>query len=98
MSEVARRHGLVPAQVYKWRPSSRARGYRRPGAPELPSFAAVEITKDIPSLPAVQESGADRDRPGGAGDRFASTATLTPRCWSGYSTCCRLDDPGSLGV
>jgi hypothetical protein len=28
-----------------------------PGAPELPSFVAVEITKDIPSLPASVPKG-----------------------------------------
>jgi hypothetical protein len=93
--------GWCRPQVYRWRPPSLAElgVIGVPGAPELPSFVAVEITKDIPSLPAsvpkgkstavddaprrpaVRESGADRDRPGGRA-RFASTATLTPRCWS----------------
>ena len=53
MSEVARRHGLVPAQVYKWRRLAELRVIGMPGASELPSFIAVEIAKDVPSLPAV---------------------------------------------
>ena len=53
LSEVARRHGLVPAQVYKWRRSLAELGVIGvPGASELPSFVAVEIAKDVPSLPA----------------------------------------------
>jgi transposase len=52
MSEVARRHGLVPAQVYKWRRLAELGVIGVPGASELPSFVAVEITKDVPSLPA----------------------------------------------
>jgi transposase len=56
MSEVARRHGLVPAQVYKWRRLAEL-GVGVPGASELPSYVAVEITKDVPSLPSpVPES------------------------------------------
>jgi transposase len=53
MSEVARRHGLVPSQVYKWRRLAELGVIGVPGASELPSFVAVEITKDVPSLPAV---------------------------------------------
>jgi transposase len=53
MSEVARRHGLVPAQVYKWRRVAELGIIGMPGASELPSFIAVEIAKDVPSLPAV---------------------------------------------
>jgi transposase len=53
MSEVARRHGLVPAQVYKWRRLAELGVIGMPGASELPSFIAVEIAKDVPSLPAV---------------------------------------------
>ena len=53
MSEVARRHGLVPAQVYKWRRLAELGVIGVPGASELPSFVSVEITKDAPSLPAV---------------------------------------------
>ena len=53
MSEVARRHGLVPAQVYKWRRLAELGVIGMPGASELPSFVAVEIAKDVPWLPAV---------------------------------------------
>ena len=52
MSEVARRHGLVPAQVYKWRRLAELGVIGMPGASELPSFVAVEIAKDVASLPA----------------------------------------------
>ena len=51
MSEVARRHGLLPAQVYKWRRLAELGIIGMPGASELPSFVAVEITKDVRSLP-----------------------------------------------
>jgi len=52
MSEVARRHGLMPAQVYKWRRLAELGVIGLPGASELPSFVAVEITKEVVSLPA----------------------------------------------
>ena len=45
MSEVARRHGLLPAQVYKWRRLAELGIIGMPGASELPSFVAVEITR-----------------------------------------------------
>src|SRR5215468_3827610 len=49
LSEVARRHGLLPAQVYKWRRLAELGVIGMPGASELPSFVAVEITKDEPA-------------------------------------------------
>jgi len=52
LSEVARRHGLLPAQVYKWRRLAELGVIGLPGASELPSFVAVEIAKDVPPLPA----------------------------------------------
>src|SRR5215469_16570993 len=52
ISAVARRYGLLPAQVYKWRRLAERGIIGVPGASELPSFVAVEITKDVPSLPA----------------------------------------------
>ena len=52
MSEVARRHGLLPAHVYKWRRLAELGIIGMPGASELPSFVAVEITKDVRSLAA----------------------------------------------
>jgi transposase len=51
LSEVARRHGLLPAQVYKWRRLAELGVIGVPGASELPSFVAVDITKDVPPLP-----------------------------------------------
>ena len=52
LSEIARRHGLLPAQVYKWRRLADLGVIGMPGASELPSFVAVEIAQDVPSLPA----------------------------------------------
>ena len=51
LSEVARRHGLLPAQVYKWRRLAELGVIGVPGASELPSFVAVEITREPPALP-----------------------------------------------
>ena len=51
MSAVAHRHGLLPAQVYKWRRLAELGVIGVPGASELPSFVAVEIAQDVPSLP-----------------------------------------------
>src|SRR5688572_5102805 len=53
LSEVARRHGLLPAQVYKWRRLAELGVIGVPGASELPSFVAVEIAQGVPSLPAL---------------------------------------------
>jgi transposase len=57
MSEVARRHGLLPAQVYKWRRLAELGIIGMPGASELPSFVAVEITKDVRSVAASVPEG-----------------------------------------
>jgi transposase len=51
LSEVARRHGLLPAQVYKWRRLAELGIIGVPGASELPSFVAVEIAQELPALP-----------------------------------------------
>ena len=51
MSAVARRHGLLPAQVYKWRRLAELGVIGVPGASELPSFVAVEIAQEVLSLP-----------------------------------------------
>jgi transposase len=52
LSAIARRHGLLPAQVYKWRRLAELGVIGVPGVSELPSFVAVEITRDVPPLPA----------------------------------------------
>ena len=57
MSEVARRHGVLPAQVYKWRRLAELGVIGVPGASELPSFVAVEITRDVRSLPSPVPEG-----------------------------------------
>ncbi|HLY45478.1 MAG TPA: transposase [Stellaceae bacterium] len=51
LSAVARRHGLLPAQVYKWRRLADLGVIGVPGASDLPSFVAVEIAHDLRSLP-----------------------------------------------
>jgi transposase len=52
ISEIARRHEVLPAQVFKWRRLAELGVIGIPGASELPSFVAVEITKEAVSLPA----------------------------------------------
>src|ERR1700730_13126019 len=52
MSAVARRHGLLPAQVYKWRRLAELGVIGVPGASELPFFVAVELAQGARSLPA----------------------------------------------
>jgi transposase len=42
----------LPAQVYKWRRLAELGVIGVPGVSELPSFVAVEITRDVPPLPA----------------------------------------------
>ena len=69
MSAVARRHGLLPAQVYKWRRLAELGVIGVPGASELPSFVAVEIAQEVRSLPAPisaekPTAGASRRRRG----------------------------------
>src|SRR5690242_21903429 len=60
LSEVARRHGLLPAQVYKWRRLAELGVIGVPGASELPSFVAVEIAQDVPSLPVAAAAAEPR--------------------------------------
>jgi transposase len=42
---------VLPAQVYKWRRLAELGVIGIPGASELPSFMAVEITKEMSALP-----------------------------------------------
>ncbi len=51
LSVIARRHGLLPTQLYKWRRLAELGVIGVPGASELPSFVAVEITKEVSALP-----------------------------------------------
>jgi transposase len=76
MSEVARRHGLLPAQVYKWRRLAELGIIGMPGASELPSFVAVEITKDVRSLPALVPEGKPAAVDGGPRRRRRKKAGL----------------------
>jgi transposase len=46
ISAVARRHELLPAQVFKWRRLAALGVIGIPGASELPSFVAVEVAAD----------------------------------------------------
>jgi transposase-like protein len=47
ISAVARRHGLLPSQVFKWRRLAALGVIGIPGTSELPSFVAVEMAGDI---------------------------------------------------
>lgn len=73
VSEVARRHALLPAQVFKWRRLVELGVIGIPGASELPSFLAVEVAaggEDMPAAVAtptrwgspVPNAGRDRGR------------------------------------
>ncbi|MBK8209245.1 MAG: transposase [Rhodospirillales bacterium] len=46
ISAVARRHGLLPAQVFKWRRLAALGVIGIEGASGLPSFVAVEVAED----------------------------------------------------
>lgn len=55
ISEVARRHGLLPAQVFKWRRLAALGVIGIPGASELPSFVGVEVAADAGAEAAPAE-------------------------------------------
>ena len=64
VSEVARRHGLRPQQLFTWRRLARrtlSRAERPPGALFVP--ALVEASSASPSSPASQPRGAWRPEP-----------------------------------
>ena len=52
VSAVARCHGLLPAQVFKWRRLVELGVIGIPGASELPSFLAVEVAAEGADVPA----------------------------------------------
>ena len=66
ISAVARRHGLTPSQVYKWRRLAELGVIAIPGASELPSFMAVHVASDeaasiaTPRAPATLSAGVSR--------------------------------------
>jgi transposase len=60
MSAVARRHGLLPAQVYKWRRLAELGVIGMTGVSELPAFVAVNIAQEAASLPVLRAT----DKPG----------------------------------
>jgi transposase len=57
LSEIARRHDLVPAQVFKWRRLAELGVIGIPGTSELPSFVAVEIAKEPAALSVPVPAG-----------------------------------------
>jgi transposase len=69
VSEVARRHGLLPAQVFKWRRLAALGVIGIPGASELPSFVGVEVAADAAAAPATvpAKTASVSPRPYGAG-------------------------------
>lgn len=52
VSDVARRHGLTPSQMFKRRRLAKLGAIGIPGATELPSFLAVQIAVDDADRPA----------------------------------------------
>jgi transposase len=69
VSDVARRHGLFPTQVYKWRRLFELGVIGIPGASELPSFIALQVAGSSPATPAQEASLIERG---------ASTVTASP--------------------
>ena len=77
VSEVARRHGLFPTQVYKWRRLCELDVIGVPVTPELPSFVAVHVagssvaapipTQEAPVIARGAAVTAPSDRRHGAG-------------------------------
>jgi transposase len=65
ISEVARRHGLLPSQVFKWRRLAALGVIGIPGTSELPSFVAVEVAAEPPTTASepVGEGSAKRAIP-----------------------------------
>ncbi len=51
VSDVARRHGLLLAQVFKWRRLAELGVIGIPGASRLPSFVAVDVAADPEPMP-----------------------------------------------
>ena len=66
ISAIARRDGLLPSQVYKWRRLAELGVIAIAGASELPSFMAVQVAADAeaptPSAQACDSSDGRRKR------------------------------------
>jgi transposase len=66
ISAIARRHGLLPSQVYKWRRLAELGVIAIAGASELPSFMAVQVAADgealLPSPQACDTTERQRKR------------------------------------
>jgi transposase len=58
ISDVARRHGLLPSQVFKWRRLAALGVIGIPGASDLPSFVALEVAADAAAEPPTTASEA----------------------------------------
>jgi transposase-like protein len=54
ISAIARRHGLLPSQVFKWRWLAELGVIAIAGASELPSFLAVQVAADAADADALQ--------------------------------------------
>jgi transposase len=77
ISDVARRHGLLPGQVFKWRRLAALGVIGIPGASELPSFVAVEVA----AAPAEPPTTASEPVGEGSAKRAvpARTSSAEPR-------------------
>lgn len=74
ISAVARRYGLLPAQVFKWRRLAALGVIDIPGASELPSFVAVEIAEDA----AANEVAETEPVAAGPAGRAAGVPAMMP--------------------
>lgn len=71
---MARRHGLLPAQVFKWRRLAALGVIDIPGASELPSFVAVEVAEDA----AANEVAETEPVAAGPAGRAAGVPAMMP--------------------
>ncbi|SUS08235.1 transposase [uncultured Defluviicoccus sp.] len=78
ISAVARRHGLLPGQVFKWRRLAALGVIDIPGASELPSFVAVEVAEDAAANEAAEPVAAGSVRGAPAAGMPALIPPATP--------------------
>lgn len=78
ISVVARRHGLLPAQVFKWRRLAALGVIDIPGASELPSFVAVEVAEDAAAKGTAEPVSAGSGREVPAADMPATVPPSMP--------------------
>jgi transposase len=81
VSAVARRHDILPQQIYAWR---RAFHIPAKGERDAPSFLPVTIMSAAPEAPVQPERPAEREKTGGsARARMSLSGRIEIRCKGG---------------